>query len=115
MLKVTKFGGSSVADACQFRKVREIIQADPDRRYVVVSAPGRRTPADAKLTDLLYLLDAHRQYHVDASNVYRIIRERILGIQKELGLKQNMAKELDTFYANLNQMKQDEIVSRGEY
>lgn len=67
MLKVTKFGGSSVADACQFRKVREIIQADPDRRYVVVSAPGRRTPADAKLTDLLYLLDAHRQYHVDAS------------------------------------------------
>ncbi|WP_281790201.1 aspartate kinase [Faecalibaculum rodentium] len=115
MLKVTKFGGSSVADACQFRKVRDIIQSDPDRRYVVVSAPGRRTPADAKLTDLLYLLDAHRQYHVDASNVYRIIRERILGIQKELGLKQNMAGELDTFYANLNQMKQDEIVSRGEY
>lgn len=115
MLKVTKFGGSSVANAEQFRKVRDIVEADPDRRYVVVSAPGRRFGSDAKLTDLLYLLDAHRQYHVDASNVYRIIRDRLLSIKEELGLKQDVEKELEQMYARLNQMKQDEIVSRGEY
>ena len=55
MLKITKFGGSSVADARQFSKVKSIIEADPDRKYVVVSAPGRRFHSDSKLTDLLYL------------------------------------------------------------
>jgi aspartate kinase len=115
MLKVTKFGGSSVADSKQFAKVKNIIQSDPDRRYVVVSAPGRRWNSDSKITDLLYLLDAHRQYHVDASNVFALIKSRFLEIQKDLGLKQNLEKELDAFYAKLNTMKQDEIVSRGEY
>ena len=115
MLKITKFGGSSVANARQFEKVRSIILSDPDRKYVVVSAPGRRFHSDSKLTDLLYLLDAHRQYHVDASNVFTMIRERLIEIKVELGLKQPIEKELDLFYANLNTMTQAEIVSRGEY
>lgn len=115
MLKITKFGGSSVANARQFEKVRSIILSDPDRKYVVVSAPGRRFHSDSKLTDLLYLLDAHRQYHVDASNVFAMIRERLIEIKTELGLKQPIEKELDLFYANLNTMTQSEIVSRGEY
>ena len=55
MLKVVKFGGSSMADAKQFAKVRSIVQADPARRVVVVSAAGKRSPDDHKLTDLLYL------------------------------------------------------------
>ena len=58
MLKITKFGGSSVANAEQFKKIKNIIQQDPTRRYIVVSAPGKRFSADNKITDLLYLLDA---------------------------------------------------------
>ena len=97
MIKITKFGGSSVANAKQFQKVKQIVEADPSRRYVVVSAPGKRNSSDNKITDLLYLLDAHRQYHVDASNVYRLIRQRFVDIKTELGLKQPIEKELDTF------------------
>ena len=115
MLKITKFGGSSVANATQFKKVKAIVQADPSRKYVVVSAPGKRNSSDNKITDLLYLLDAHRQYHVDASNVYRLIRQRFVDIKTELGLKQPIEKELDTFYTNLNTYTQAQIVSRGEY
>lgn len=115
MLKITKFGGSSVANATQFKKVKAIVQADPSRKYVVVSAPGKRNSSDNKITDLLYLLDAHRQYHVDASNVYRLIRQRFVDIKTELGLKQLIEKELDTFYTNLNTYTQAQIVSRGEY
>ena len=115
MLKVTKFGGSSVADAHQFKKVKEIIQSDPNRRYVVVSAPGRRFKNDSKITDLLYLLDAHRTYHVDASNVFQLIKNRFIEIKTELHLTQPIEAELDSFYANLNKMSQAEIVSKGEY
>jgi aspartate kinase len=115
MLKITKFGGSSVANSTQFKKVKNIIESDPDRRYVVVSAPGKRFSNDAKITDLLYLLDAHRQYHVDASNVFNLIKERFVEIKNELNLKQPIEKELDAFYTSLSKMSQSEIVSRGEY
>ena len=115
MLKITKFGGSSVANSAQFKKVKDIVLSDPSRRYVVVSAPGRRNSSDSKITDLLYLLDAHRQYHVDASNVFKLIKQRFMDIKNELGLKQPIEKELDAMYTNLNLMTQDEIVSRGEY
>lgn len=106
MLKITKFGGSSVADAEQFRKVKAIIEADPDRRYVVVSAPGRRFGTDSKVTDLLYLMNAHLQYHVDASNVFRMVRERFVAIKKELDLRQPIEKELDAFFARVNTMSE---------
>ncbi len=115
MLKITKFGGSSVANAEQFKKVKNIVESDPARRYIVVSAPGKRFSADNKITDLLYLLDAHRKYHVDASSVFELIKNRFIDIKNELGLKQNIEKELDAFYTNLNQMSQAVIVSRGEY
>ena len=60
-LKVVKFGGSSLADAEQFRKVANIIRSDDARRYVIPSAPGKRFDGDEKVTDLLYTL--HRAYH----------------------------------------------------
>ena len=53
-IKVCKFGGSSLADAAQFRKVADIIKAEPERRYVVASAPGKRSSSDTKVTDMLY-------------------------------------------------------------
>ena len=58
MLKVLKFGGSSLADARQFAKVKSIVEADPARRVVIVSAPGKRFSGDHKITDLLYLCAA---------------------------------------------------------
>ena len=70
MLKVTKFGGSSMADAGQLRKVRDIILADKHRRVVIVSAPGKRFSADHKLTDLLYLCHAHTQYGVACDPIF---------------------------------------------
>ena len=54
MKKVVKFGGSSLASAAQFQKVADIIHADPERRYVVPSAPGKRFSGDTKVTDMLY-------------------------------------------------------------
>lgn len=114
-LKVTKFGGSSVSQASQFKKVKDIVLSDPDRRFVVVSAPGKRFSSDSKITDLLYLLDAHRQYHVDASNVFKLIKERFVEIKEALNLKYPVEKELDALYSNLSSLTQNDIVSRGEY
>ena len=95
MLKITKFGGSSVANAEQFKKIKNIIQQDPTRRYIVVSAPGKRFSADNKITDLLYLLDAHRKYHVDASSVFKLIKNRFIEIKNELDLNNNLLSHIN--------------------
>jgi len=71
-MKVVKFGGSSMADAGQYRKIRDILLADPERKVVVVSAAGKRNKQDHKITDLLYLCYAHTQYGVDCSGVFEI-------------------------------------------
>ena len=76
MLKVTIFGGSSMADAGQYRKIRESLLADPSRRVVVVSAAGKRSKSDHKITDLLYLCHAHTQYGVDCTGVFEMITSR---------------------------------------
>ena len=76
MLKVLKFGGSSLADGKQFAKVRDIVLSDKSREAVVVSAPGKRNKEDNKITDLLYLVHAHIRYGVDYSNVLDMIKER---------------------------------------
>ena len=77
MLKVTKFGGSSVAGGEQFQKVKAIVEADPSRRIVVVSAAGKRESGDHKLTDLLYLCDAHLTYGVSCKEILEEIRNRV--------------------------------------
>ena len=63
-IKVAKFGGSSVADAIQIGKTKKIIEADPDRKYIVVSAPGKRFDGDTKVTDLLYLCKTHIEHNL---------------------------------------------------
>ena len=78
-VKVAKFGGTSLADAEQFRKVKSIIRADPERRYIVPSAPGKRFPGDHKITDLLYLCHAHVQQAVPFDEVFDLIAQRYLG------------------------------------
>lgn len=115
MIKITKFGGSSCASAEQFRKVRAIIESDPSRRFVVVSAAGRKTKKDNKITDLLYLCRAHVDYHVDYHPVFEIIRARFLEIKAELGLSTPIEADLDALCEKLPDLSVDELVSRGEY
>ena len=117
MLKVTKFGGSSMADAGQYRKVREIVSSDPHRRVVIVSAAGKRDSSDHKITDLLYLCYAHIQYGVDCNQIFEMIRDRYLQIRDELGLKLDLESEFAALKDRLDHkaISQDELVSRGEY
>ena len=116
-MKVVKFGGSSMADAGQYRKIREIPMADPERKVVVVSAAGKRFAADHKITDLLYLCYAHIQYGVDCSGVFDMIASRYLDIRDDLGLDLPIEGELYDLKQRLNDKKvtQEELVSRGEY
>ena len=117
MLKVTKFGGSSMADAGQYRKVRDIIMADPSRKVVVVSAAGKRFKEDHKLTDLLYLCHAHTQYGVDCTPIFDMITSRYLEIRDELELNLDLESEFAALKKRLDKKRvtQDELVSRGEY
>ena len=116
MLKVLKFGGSSMADAKQFEKVKSIVQADPSRKVVVVSAAGKRFSDDHKLTDLLYLCHAHLKYGVACDSVFDMIRSRYMEIREELGLKTDLESEFDALRKKMDKgISQDELVSRGEY
>ena len=117
MLKVTKFGGSSMADAGQYRKIRDILSADPGRRVVVVSAAGKRHKNDNKITDLLYLCHAHTQYGVDCTPVFDMITSRYLEIRDDLGLDLPLEQEFALLKKRLDSkaVTQDELVSRGEY
>ena len=116
MLKVAKFGGSSVAEAAQFKKVKGIIEADPSRRIVVVSAAGKRSSEDHKLTDLLYLCHAHLTYGVPCDNILQLIQERFVEIRNDLGLAYDVEGDFVALRANLSRdTSVDELVSRGEY
>ena len=84
MSKVVKFGGSSLADAKQFRKVADIIRADSKRCYVVPSAPGKRFKDDTKVTDMLYQCYERVVTGEDFAKAFAPIRERYDGIIKEL-------------------------------
>lgn len=115
MVKVAKFGGSSVADAGQFRKVKEIVQADRDRRFVVVSASGKRFSGDNKITDLLLLVNAHIAYHVDCSALLSDIEQRFVDIAEELNLKYPIAAKFEEFSSVIKSLSPEYIVSRGEW
>lgn len=117
LLKVTKFGGSSMADAGQYQKVRDIVLSDPSRKVVVVSAAGKRNSSDHKITDLLYLCHAHTQYGVDCSPIFNMITARYLEIRDELHLDVNLEEEFAALKTRLDDkaVSQDELVSRGEY
>ena len=86
MKRITcKFGGTSLADAACIREVLAIIRANPDRRFIVASAPGKRTPDDKKITDLLYAWHSIARQGLDASEPRRIIEMRFTELARELG------------------------------
>jgi aspartate kinase len=116
MLKVCKFGGSSVAGAEQFRKVRDIVLSDESRRVVVISAAGKRSGDDHKLTDLLYLIHAHLTYGVSCDEILKTVEDRLTAIRDELEIPVDIEEELSKFHSRLSKdTSADEIVSRGEY
>ena len=113
---VTKFGGSSLADAGQFAKVKAILQMDPARLYVVPSAPGRRFKDDDKVTDLLYRCHRQRSAGEDYQDTFDLIAARYMDIAEELGLHCDLGAALDEVNENIAAgASADYCASRGEY
>jgi len=115
-MKVCKFGGSSLADTAQFRKVKQIIQADDQRVYIVPSAPGKRDAADTKVTDLLYALHAATVRGDDAAAVFSEIKTRFVLLCNELKVDVDIETQLEKIASDVQEgAGVDYTVSRGEY
>jgi len=115
-IKVAKFGGSSLADAIQIRKIKDIVMADPERKYVVISAPGRRFQADNKVTDLLYLLKANMDQNAPYEQILQVVKDRFIGIERELDVDADIDVEFAELEERLkNGASADYLASRGEY
>lgn len=116
MIKVVKFGGSSLASAEQFAKVGKIIQADKERRYVVPSAPGKRNAKDTKVTDMLYacyaLVEAEEDFRVPLMKIKDRYDTIINGLNLKLSLEEEFKKISENFK---NKAGVDYAASRGEY
>ena len=116
MQKVVKFGGSSLADSNQFKKVKSIIESDESRKIVVVSALGKRNKQDYKITDLLYLTAAHLKYGVDEQQVFSIVKERYFEVLNDLGLNIDLENEFNIIEKEFSKNIDEEyLVSRGEF
>lgn len=113
---VTKFGGSSLADAAQFAKVKGILELEPDRRYVVPSAPGKRYKEDDKVTDLLYRCYRQAAAGEDYQPTFARIVDRYMTIARELNLKVDIMAALNEVNTRIGQgASADYCASRGEY
>ena len=116
MKKVVKFGGSSLASAQQFKKVADIIHADPERRYVVPSAPGKRFPGDTKVTDMLYGCYHLAEEEKDFSKELAAIEERYQEIIEGLSLSLSLKEEFKQIRKNFKEKAgENYAASRGEY
>ncbi len=113
---VAKFGGSSLSDAGQFRKVRDILRMDARRVYVVPSAPGKRFATDEKVTDLLYLTHRTKTEGGDWRAVFARIAERYHQIERDLALTTDLAAQLERIAGDIDAgASADYCASRGEY
>ncbi len=112
---VCKFGGTSLADAQAIRQVASVVEADADRRFVVVSAPGKRNKSDAKVTDLLYLLYETAHAGIDASATLEAIWHRYHDITSDLGIDLQLEREFEDIALMVAHESRDYAGSRGEY
>lgn len=116
MKKVVKFGGSSLASAEQFKKVGHIIRQDESRRYVIPSAPGKRTPSDTKVTDMLYSCYGQAILEEEFENLLKDIKDRYDEIIKGLKLDLDLEQEFKVIRENFSKkIGRDYAASRGEY
>ncbi|MCX4362292.1 MAG: aspartate kinase [Clostridia bacterium] len=115
-ITVVKFGGTSMADAKAIRQVAEIIKKDKKRRYVVVSAPGKRFSQDHKVTDMLYACYHDIQINGECKNTFGKIRERFKGIVDDLAIELDIDSYLDVVEKEMYKFNSAEFcASRGEY
>lgn len=115
-IKVAKFGGSSLADSNQFKKVGAIIKSDPTRRYIVASAPGRSQEYDKKITDQLYTIVQIRACNGDFRPLLKRVFTRFQSIKETLGLRWNIDDDYHIILDSIEHgASEDYIVSRGEY
>lgn len=115
-VKVAKFGGSSVADALQIEKIRNIIENDEDIKHVVVSAPGKRFSEDSKVTDLLYLCKTHIEHKIPYEQIFQVICDRFMAVEVNLDVDIDLEHEFEEIKRNLEAgASADYIASRGEY
>lgn len=113
---ITKFGGSSLADSIHFKKVKNIIEGNSDRKYVIPSAPGKRFSKDFKVTDLLYLCHAHVKSGIPLDDVFKLISDRYNTIVTELNLNLDLDNYLNIIKSDIeNGASADYTASRGEY
>ncbi len=116
MIKVCKFGGTSMADAKAIRQVKSIIDADKSRKYIVVSAPGKRFKEDIKITDMLYRCYDEVMSDGTCKKSFDIIRKRFVEIVEDLGIDFDINAVLDKTEKEIDQNKSaDFAASRGEY
>ena len=116
MIKVVKFGGSSLASATQFAKVGNIIKADPERKFVVPSAPGKRNSKDTKVTDMLYACYDLAEAEKDFTKELKKIKERYESIINGLHMTLSLDKEFDTIAENFKKKAGSQYAaSRGEF
>ncbi len=115
-LKVLKFGGTSLADADQFRRVASIVKSEPERRYVVASAPGKRSSNDVKITDMLYKCYELSINEESVDEIFEEICERYNSIIRDLGLDMDLTEAFAKIRLSLaHNSGRDYIASRGEY
>lgn len=115
-ITVAKFGGSSLADAAMFRKVADIVRADPSRCFVVPSAPGKRFSEDTKITDMLYSCHAKAKKGEDFTDIFDLIKNRFRGIISDLQLSLSLENDFAQIQtAILHHAGRDYAASRGEY
>jgi len=115
-MKVSKFGGTSLADADQIRKVLAIIQSDPERKIIVVSAPGKRSSEDQKITDLLYEWHRLRELRLSSDEIRPIVQDRFAKIILDLGIKFDLEVEMTEISQRIAEgATVDYAASRGEY
>ncbi len=113
---VCKFGGSSVAEARQIRKIEAIIRSDPRRRYIVVSAPGKRSSQDEKITDLLYTCQSLAAQGKSYEQPFQAVGNRYLQIDRELETGSEIRGWLEELRRQLDSgASADLAASRGEY
>ena len=113
---VTKFGGSSLADSIHFKKVKNILESNPERKYIIPSAPGKSSFKDFKITDLLYLCHAHVKSGISLDDVFKLISERYKSIVDDLNLNLDLTSYLNIIKTDIeNGASVDYTASRGEY
>lgn len=113
-IKVAKFGGTSLADAEQFKKCADIIKSEPERKYVVVSAPGKRSKDDDKVTDLL--ISCTEKSGNEAEEILLKIQARYKAMVRRLGVRIDIDGEFQQIMNALaDPSKKDYVISRGEY